>query len=181
MVGECRGKKFGSKLRASPPLGLNGDGPGCPAGPFFGTGLPTPGPPPTVARSDTAPDLGQTGPHQSSNSTAAKDKKKKCPLQESVVPAVAAFSTAACRSRHLSCRGLPQKTVRPFKGGELHQPRPALGTVGVPVGANGGDALRALQRAFREPAFLRQGGDALRPPPPPAGPGQRSLWGQIAP
>ena len=77
MVGECRGKKFGSKLRASPPLGLNGDGPGCPAGPFFGAGLPTPGPPPTVARSDTAPDLGQTGPHQSSSSTAAKDKKKK--------------------------------------------------------------------------------------------------------
>ena len=121
--------------RASPPLGLNGDSPGCPAGPFFGAGLPTPGPAPTVAHSDTAPDLGRPGPQQSSQ----RQKKVSTPGIRGACRGSILHGSLPVEA--LILPGLPQKMVIPFNGGELHQPQPALGTVGVPVGANGGDAL----------------------------------------
>ena len=49
--------------------------------------------------------------------------------------------TAGCRSSVVRCRGLPRSDHRTGHGGELLEARAALGTVGVPVGVQGGDAL----------------------------------------
>ena len=56
--------------------------------------------------------------------------------------------TAACRSSVVRCRGLPRSDHRTGHGGELLEARAALGTVGVPVGAQGGDVLKATRAAF---------------------------------
>ena len=56
----------------------------------------------------------------------------------------------ACQSSVVRCPGLPWSDHRTGHGGELLEARAALGTVGVPVGAQGGDALRIVQWQYLE-------------------------------